>query len=354
MGYSALAFIIVIGILVFIHEFGHFIVARICGVGVEVFSLGFGPKILQKRYKRTLYCICVIPLGGYVKMVGEDPSTKTEEIHESFTHKSLFKRTLIVSAGPFFNFFLAAITFYFLYQFSGIYLTKPIVGDLVKDSPAFSANLQKGDIIKQIDNKQIEAFEDIAKIVQASNGRQLTIIVQRDNNLFNIALSPVLKPSVNIFGEKTQIYVIGIIGTKEYYNKHLNLFSAFGYSIKETFKIIKLTILSVVKIIRGKISSDNIGGPLMIAQMAGEQAKAGVVNFAWFVALLSVNLGIINLLPIPLLDGGHLLFFLIEGITGKPVSAKLRERLIQIGAALLITLMIFVFYNDILRIFNGG
>ena len=356
MGYSAVAFIIVIGILVFIHEFGHFIVARLCGVGIEVFSLGFGPKILKKRYGRTLYCLSAIPLGGYVKMVGEESGTTIDpgDIQSSFTHKSLLKKSVIVAAGPVFNFFLAIFIFYILYQFSGIFLAKPVVGKVVDDSPALRANIKPGDIIREINQKKIESFEDISRIISSSHGERLDVIVERDKRLVVIVLFPELSFGKNVFGEKIEKYVIGIVGTGESFHKTLNPFQAFWHSIKDTFGLVKLTILSVGKMVNGSISANNLGGPLMIAQMAGEQAKAGLTNFAWFIALLSVNLGIINLFPIPVLDGGHLLFFGIEAATGKAVSDKLREKLIQFGAAVLVALMVFVFYNDIVRMFNGG
>lgn len=356
MGHSALAFIIVIGILVFIHEFGHFIAARLCGVGVEVFSLGFGPKIFTKKYGRTVYCICAIPLGGYVKMVGEEPGSEIDpaDIQLSFTRKSVFKKILIIAAGPAFNFFLAIVTFFVLYLFSGVHLAKPVVGELIKDAPAIKAGIMPGDVIKEINQNKIESFEDIAQVISSSKGRQLDIIVERGSGTVGIVLSPVLKPAENIFGEKQEKYVIGIVGTGESFKKSLNPFTAFWYSLKKTYGLVKLTILSVVKMINGTVSADNLGGPIMIAQMAGEQAKAGVMNFAWFIAFLSINLGIINLFPIPVLDGGHLLFFGIEAVTGKAVSETIRQKMIQFGVALLVALMVFVFYNDIVRILNGG
>ncbi len=357
MGYSAIAFIIVIGILVFIHEFGHFIVARLCGVGVEVFSLGFGPKIFKKKFGRTEYCIAAIPLGGYVKMVGEEPGTTIdpEDVQSSFTHKSLLQKSLVVAAGPVFNFLLAILIFYVLYQFSGIYLAKPVVGEVMEDTPALTAGIKPGDIIKEINQDRIESFEDIARIISNSKGEQLEIIVERGTGFKGIILSPVLRPSKNLFGEEIEKYVIGIIGTGESFHKSLNPFAALWHSVKDTYGLIKLTILSVWKMINGSVSADNLGGPLMIAQMAGEQAKAGMMSFAWFIALLSVNLGIINLFPIPVLDGGHLLFFGIEAVRGKAVGDKLREKLVQFGAAMLVVLMVFVFYNDIVRMFiNGG
>jgi regulator of sigma E protease len=356
MGHSAIAFIIVIGVLVFIHEFGHFIAARLCGVGVEVFSLGFGPKILKKKYGRTLYCVSAIPLGGYVKMVGEEPGTTIdpENIKSSFTHKTLLQKSIVVAAGPVFNFFLAIFIFYVLYQFAGIYLGQPIVGKVVEGGAAITAGVKSGDKIVQINKNEIESFEDISSIIRASQGEKLDIVVERDKELIKIVLTPVLSPSKNEFGEEIQKYVIGIVGIGEPFHKRLNPFQAISRSVTDTYGLVKLTILSVVKMVTGSVSADNLGGPIMIAQMAGEQAKAGIMNFVWFIALLSVNLGIINLFPIPVLDGGHLMFFGIEAVTGKPVNDKLREKLIQFGAAILVALMVFVFYNDIIRMINGG
>ena len=355
MGHSAIAFVVVIGILVFFHELGHFIVARLCGVGVDVFSLGFGPKILKKKMGRTEYCVSAIPLGGYVKMLGEEPGAAIDPRDKtlSFTHKTLFQKSIIVAAGPAFNFILSLFIFYVLYQFSGIYMATPVVGKVMDDTPALSAGLKPGDIIKEINQHPIESFEDISRVISAGTGEKLMIIIERGEQITRVELVPERRVGKNIFGEDEDKYIIGIIGTGDTFHRSLNPFQAMGRAISDTYGLVKLTILSVVKMITGSVSAENLGGPLMIAQMAGEQAKAGVVNFAWFIALLSVNLGIINLFPIPVLDGGHLLFFGIEALTGKSVSEKLREKLIQFGAAMLVTLMVFVFYNDIVRMING-
>ena len=355
MGHSALAFVVVIGILVFFHELGHFIAARLCGVGVDVFSLGFGPKFLKKKVGRTEYCVSAIPLGGYVKMVGEEPGATIDPRDESlsFTHKPLLQKSIIVAAGPAFNFILSLFIFYVLYQFSGLYMATPVVGKVLENTPALSAGLKSGDIIKEINQHPIESFEDIARVISTGNGEKLTIIIERGEQITSVELVPEKRIGKNVFGEDVDKYVIGILGTGETFHKSMNPFQAMGRSISDTYGLVKLTLLSVVKMVTGSVSADNLGGPLMIAQMAGEQAKAGIVNFAWFIALLSVNLGIINLFPIPVLDGGHLLFFGIEAVTGKSVSEKLREKLIQFGAALLVVLMVFVFYNDIVRMING-
>ncbi|WDP89264.1 MAG: RIP metalloprotease RseP [Desulfobacter sp.] len=356
MGHSAVAFIIVIGVLVFFHELGHFLVARLCGVGVEVFSLGFGPKLLRRRVGRTEYCISAIPLGGYVKMVGEEAGAEIDPADKalSFSHKSLGKRAAIVGAGPAFNFVLAILIFYLLYQVSGIYMALPKVGRVVENSPAQTAGLQSGDLIKEVNDTPVKAFEDIPAIIAEGGGKEVFVLVQREGEVVGFTMVPEIKEGKNLFGEAENRYVIGIVGSGETFHERLGPIRAMGRSIADTWGLVKLTVLSVVKMINGTVSADNLGGPIMIAQMAGQQAKAGVVNFVWFIALLSVNLGIINLFPIPVLDGGHLLFFGIEALIGRPVSDKLREKLIQFGAAVLVTLMIFVFYNDIVRIFNGG
>ena len=354
MGHTLMSFVIVIGILVFIHELGHFLAARACGVGVKVFSLGFGPKILKKIVGSTEYCISAIPLGGYVKMVGEEPGAvlAPEDKPLSFSHKSLPQKSLIVAAGPLCNFFLAILIFYVLYQFSGLYLISPKVGKVLENTPAASAEIQPGDVIRSVNGIEVKSFDELPPLVNESKGRELKVIIDRGGEKLAINIRPVLSQSKNIFGETIEKYVIGIVGTRESYHVALNPVQAFSHSLKSTWELIELTILSVVKMVSGSVSAKNLGGPIMIAQMAGEQAKAGIMDFAWFIALLSVNLGIINLFPIPVLDGGHLLFFAIEGIMRRPVNEKLREKLAQAGVVVLMTLMIFVFYNDIVRMFS--
>ena len=356
MGHSVVAFIIVIGVLVFIHELGHFLAARLCRVGVDVFSLGFGPKILTRKWGETLYCISAIPLGGYVKMVGEEPGTTLaeEDRDRSFSHKPLWQKSLIVAAGPFFNFFLAIFIFFILYASAGVFMAEPVVGKVVEDSPAMAAGLAPGDIIKQVNGEEIRSFEDISRIIAATGGKDIQLLAERNGEQGEFIITPKAHGEKNIFGESVDRYIIGIVGNGKVFHTPLNPIQALGRSLSDTAGLVKLTVLSVAKMINGSLSADNLGGPIMIAQMAGEQAKAGIVNFVWFIALLSVNLGIINLFPIPVLDGGHLLFFGIEAVTRKPVNDKMREKLIQFGAALLVALMVFVFYNDIVRMFNGG
>ena len=353
MGTNIFAFIVVLGVLVFFHELGHFLVARLFGVGVEKFSLGFGPRIFGKKVGITDYRVSAIPLGGYVKMVGEDPTSELdpENIPLSFTHKHVFKRMLIVAAGPFFNFLLAALVFFGIFIISGTYILKPTIGKVETGTPAHQAGLQEGDFIRAIDGIAIASWEDMAQIITESNGRTLTFSVERAGERIDRPITPISRITKNIFGEDVGRYIIGIASAGDIENQDMGLLEAFTESIVQTYQISKLTIVSVVKIIQGSISSKNLGGPIMIAELAGQQARQGAASLVFFIALLSINLAIINFLPIPVLDGGHILFFLIEALTGKPVNTRMREIAQQAGIFILIMLMIFVFYNDITRIF---
>jgi regulator of sigma E protease len=349
---SIFAFVIVLSVLIFFHELGHFIVARLFGVGVEKFSLGFGPRLFGKKIGTTDYRISAIPLGGYVKMVGEEPDAEIDpaDIPFSFTHKHVFKRILIVAAGPLFNFLLAIVIFFGLFQISGTYILKPSVGQVETGSPADKGGLEKGDLILSIDGYTVTSWEDMSEIISRSMGKTLSVSVRRGEATILIEIAPVIKTMQNIFGEDLDRYMIGISASGEAFTKDLNPFQAMAESIVQTYKITELTALSVIKLIQGVIPAKTLGGPILIAQMAGQQAKAGTANLFFFIAVISINLAILNFLPIPVLDGGHLLFFFIEAIKGSPINTKMREIAQQAGIFVLIFLMILVFYNDITRL----
>jgi len=353
MSISIFSLIIVLGVLIFFHELGHFLVARVLGVGVERFSLGFGPKLVGKKIGITEYRISAIPLGGYVKMVGESPDSELDirDIPISFTHKHVLKRILIVAAGPFFNILLAMIIFFGIFQISGLLILKPGIGDVNEGSPAYMAGLKKDDLVVSIDSVDISSWEDMANAIMASKGKTLAISVLRGDTILTKNVTPEVKKIENIFNEDVDRYVIGITASGEIFKKDLNFFQAFSESINQTYQITALTIKGLVKLFQGTVSPKTLGGPIMIAQVAGQQAKEGVVNLIFFIALISINLAILNFLPIPVLDGGHLLFFFIEAIKGSPVSVKVREISQQAGIFVLILLMIYVFYNDIARVF---
>jgi regulator of sigma E protease len=354
MSTSIFAFIIVLGILVFFHELGHFLVARLCGVGVEVFSLGFGPRLVGRTVGRTDYRISGIPLGGFVKMVGEEPDAEIDpaDIPLSFTHKSVWKRILIVAAGPLFNLILALLIFFGIFMISGAYILEPVVGTVNADTPAEAAGLKKGDRIIVIDGRAIATWDEMAAAIMESRGKALTVTFQRGAEERTVDITPQTTAMKNLFGEETERYVIGIASAGVVHQKALTLGEALGESVVKTYEITRLTVLSIVKLIQGVVSTKTLGGPIMIAQMAGEQAREGTTNLVFFIALLSINLGILNFLPIPVLDGGHLVFFFIEAVMGKPVNRRVREVAQQAGIFVLLLLMIFVFYNDISRIFS--
>lgn len=353
MGTSIFAFIIVLGVLIFFHEFGHFLIARLFGVGVEKFSLGFGPRLFGKKIGITDYRLSAIPLGGYVKMVGEEPDAEIDpaDLPLSFTHKHVAKRMLIVAAGPVFNILLAVLIFFGIFWASGTFIMKPSIGAVRAGSPAAAAGLKQGDLITVINGTAINSWDEMAEIINASEGQTLSLSVRRQESTLDFSIAPEKVPTQNIFGEEIQRYVIGIEASRESYSKEMNPVEAFTESLRQSYRVIELMVVIIAKLIKGDISTDTLGGPIMIAQMAGDSAKAGVGSLIFFIALISINLAIINLLPIPVLDGGHLLFFLIEAIKGSPVSIKVREVAQQVGLFILILLMILVFYNDIHRIF---
>ena len=353
MGNSVFAFLVVLGILIFFHELGHFLIARLFGVGVEKFSLGFGPRLIGKKVGLTDYRLSLIPLGGYVKMVGEEPDETIDPavVPMSFTHKHVFKRSLIVFAGPLFNIFLAVVIFFGVALFSGLLILKPSVGSVKEGSPAQSAGFRKGDLITAIDGVAVESWEEMAERITASGGRPIRLSVAREGGPVELEAVPELTQTKNLLGEDVERYVIGIGTAGETLTRRLNPLQAMTESLRQTYGVVELMVVIVAKLFTGGISIDTVGGPIMIAQMAGDQAKAGISSLFQFIAVISVNLAVINLLPIPVLDGGHLLFFLIEAIKGRPVNLKVREIAQQVGMVLLIMLMVLVFYNDITRIF---
>ena len=349
-----IGFVVVLGVLIFFHELGHFIVAKAFGVGVEKFSLGFGPKIIGKTVGRTEYRLSAIPLGGYVKMIGEQPDEELEpsDIPFSFTHKPVYQRMLIVASGPVFNFFLAIIIFFGIFWFAGEMMLQPVIGEVKAGSPADAAGIIGGDKVLAVNGADIENWSEMADRIMDSGGSALEFTLLRENRRLHLFVTPKDDVMENIFGEEQHRYIIGVSSTGDVITRKLGPAEAFSESLNRTYLICKLTILSVVKVFQGTVPAKAIGGPILIAQMAGEQVKQGMVNLFAFIALISVNLGILNLLPIPVLDGGHILFFSIEAVIRRPVNLKTREIAQQVGIFLLMMLMVFVFYNDIMRFFE--
>lgn len=354
---TILSTIIVLGILVFVHELGHFLLAKRLGVGILTFSLGFGPKLIGKKVGETEYQIAVIPFGGFVKPIGEDPNEKVkeEDLPRSLSTQPVWKRTLIIIAGPFFNFFLAALIFSMLNLFVGVPSPPPSkVGEVSQGFPAEKAGLKKGDTILSIDGVGVSRWEELSKIIRNSKGKDILLKVKRNGEILEIKVSP--KPSIqkNIFGEEIRTFVIGITPYEEIVVKKVNPFISIGMGFAQTWSFIKLTVIGIVKLVQRVIPATEIGSPIMIAKLAGEQAKRGLVSLAVFVAIISINLGLLNLFPIPILDGGHLLFLGLEAILRRPISIKKMEIAQKIGLIFIILLMLLAIRNDIVRYFFPG
>jgi len=347
---SILSAIVVLGILIFVHELGHFIFAKFLGVGVEKFSLGFGPKLLGRKMGETEYLISAFPLGGYVKMVGEGDETTqgAEQDPRSFAAKAPSHRIAIVLAGPVFNLLFAMLVFVVIYMI-GVPVPTAKIGDVMKDKPAARAGLKANDIVTEINGKGVTKWEDFAAVVLEGKGEAVELKVKRGAETLSFRIVPETRIAKNLFGESVSSPVIGVTSSSETYTERLGPVDAVVKGGTQTWFYIKVTLLSIVKIFERAISFDTIGGPIMIAVLSGQQASAGVVSFFAFMALLSINLGGLNLLPIPILDGGHLFFYLYEMIFRKPVGMKTREIAQQIGLVLLVSLMFFATYNDINR-----
>jgi len=357
---SLISFIIVLGILIFVHEFGHFLFAKLFGVKVTKFSLGFGPKLVGVQRGETEYLISALPLGGYVKMVGEgvvDEEIAIADESRSFAKKPVWQRFCVVAAGPLFNLLFAVLIFFLIFAVSG--LPKPVdnsvIGGVTVGSPAERAGLKAGDTITAINGRKTATWEEVADLIATSKGEPVILSLKRGLEQLSVTGVPEISASRNIFGEETgKRYMLGIARSEEVTYEPVSLWVALKAGFAQTWGIITLTLLGIVKMIQAVIPASELGGPILIAQLAGKQLHQGWSNLVYFIALISVNLGILNLLPIPVLDGGHLMFFTYEAIRRKPLSQRAMEMCQQVGIVLLASLMVFVFYNDIARLFHQG
>ena len=347
---SALAFVVVLGVLVFVHEFGHYAAARWRGVHVEVFSIGFGHAIASwKDRVGTTWKLAWLPLGGYVKLHGlERPETVSAETQagwipgRTFHDKDILSRAIVVAAGPVANFLLAAVLFTVLFATAGQPVTQPVVAEVVAGSPAAAAGLQVADRIDAIDGVATPTFLDIQGIVSDHPGAKMVLTVRRGDA--NLTLNATV--GTRDGGNGTQVGMLGIRGGEVAYHR-LNPLAAVGQGVAQTWDVTAETISGVAQMITGRRGTEELGGPLRIAQLSGQVAQLGLASLVSFIAILSVNLGLINLFPIPVLDGGHLLFYLAEAIRGRPMPVKAQEFGFRAGLALLAALFVFATWNDL-------
>jgi regulator of sigma E protease len=343
---TGILFIVVLGALIFVHELGHFLFAKQSGVRVERFSLGFGPPLWRQQWNGTEYRISAIPLGGYVKMYGENPEEEVSNPEGSFLHQSVWKRIPIVAAGPFFNFFFAIVLIAFIHTV-GIPIEKSVqIGRVVENSAATQAGLRMADIVVAVDGQSIERIHELKSKIMTSDGHTLTLQVNRGGQILSLPITPHL----DLASREWRIGVELLPG--EIVIERRDPLTALGQGFIWTWRITKLSVMGFGKMLSGEIPvSESLAGPLGIAREIGRQANYGWRNVVFFTAGISISLAILNLFPIPVLDGGHLLFFAIEIMNGKPLSIRKREIAQQVGLLILVGLMLFAFYNDIMNLF---
>ncbi len=348
------ATIFVLGILIFIHELGHFAVAKWVGIRVERFSLGFPPNIFSRKKGETEYCIGVIPLGGYVKMAGEQPNEEATGSPDEFMSKSVAQRAAVIFAGPFMNYVLAIALLAGIFFFGGRALVdenRVLVGELTEAGPAAEAGLASGDEIVAINGEPIANFDSLRIRINAFVEEPLTLTWISGGDTITREITTMASPLPNMDGGVDTVGIIGfqqkIIGYERY-----GLGESITRGFTTTHELVYLTVRFVKQLVTAQVSVKMVGGPLFIAQQSGREAEKGAASLFFFMALLSVNLAVLNILPIPVLDGGHLVFLAIEKIKGSPVSVRARMIAQQVGVVLLLSLIVFVTYNDVLRVFG--
>lgn len=364
LGY-VVPFLFVLTIVVFFHELGHFWVARRAGVKVVAFSVGFGPEIAGFNDRHgTRWRLSAIPLGGYVKFFGDENAASTPdhraldrmseaERSGSFFHKSVGARAAIVAAGPIANFILAIVIFSALFMTVGKQVTTPQVDSVQAESAAQKAGFAPGDIILSIDGTPIDSFGEMQRIVSASADRQLQIEVDRDGRILTLEATPDRREITDSFGNVHRIGILGIsrsTGAGDVKTERFGPVAAVGLATQEVWFIVDRTFDYLGGVVTGRESADQLGGPIRIAQVSGQVATFGFAALLQLAAVLSVSIGLLNLFPVPLLDGGHLLFYAIEALRGRPLSERAQEVGFRIGLALVLMLMLFATWNDILNI----
>jgi regulator of sigma E protease len=359
-----LPFLFVLSLVVFFHELGHFLVGRWCGVKVDTFSLGFGPELFGFRDRHgTRWRLAALPLGGYVKFHGDVNGSSmpdsealetmpAEELAVSFPGQKVWKRAAIVAAGPIANFILAIVIFSGVFYFSGRPILLPKIDSVAASSPAEAAGFQPGDLVVAVDGVNVGSFEEMQRLVQASSDTQLTFTVKRGDKLIDLAATPRRSEIATPFG-KTRVAVLGVQSLAKPENWHIQHYGPIS-SVKaageETWYVVARTGSYLKGLIAGQESTDQLSGPIRIAEVSGAMAKIGFSALLNLAAILSISVGMLNLLPIPLLDGGHLAFYAVEAVRGKAMHEKVQQFGFKLGLMLVTSLMVFATYNDILRL----
>ncbi|CCV07013.1 putative enzyme [Mesorhizobium metallidurans STM 2683] len=356
-------FLFVLTVVVFVHEMGHYLVGRWCGIGVQAFSVGFGPELFGFNDSHgTRWKLCAIPLGGYVKFVGDMNATSSQPGSEeletltdaerkvAFHTQPIWKRAATVVAGPLFNFLLTIAVFTVMFSLYGRPVMEPMVAQVTAGSPAEKAGILPGDRFVSVDGSKIETFSDVQRLVSGRSGDTITFVMLRDGKEVTVTATPELMEQLDALGNKVKVAVIGVVNNKEVGQPRLITYSPAGAltaAVEETGYIIQRTGQFLQRFAVGREDKCQLGGPVKIADMAGKAAKLGFEWLVQLVALLSVGIGILNLLPIPPLDGGHLLFYGVEAVIRRPVSERMMEMAYRSGLILVLGFMGFVFWNDL-------
>ncbi len=361
-----LPFLFVLTIVVFFHELGHFLVARWCGVAVNVFSVGFGPELLGfTDRKGTRWRLSLIPLGGYVKFLGDVGEASTtdreavarmteEERARTFAAKSVGKRAAIVAAGPAANFLLAIVIFAAIFSVFGRDILTPRVDGVLPESAAAEAGMQPGDLVLSIDGQAIASFTELQRVVAFNAGYPLSVVVERQGAEVTLTVVPELKEMTDRFGNVSRVGVLGVqrqpSGPEDVITERYSVPEAVALGVKETWFVTEKTLSYLVGVITGRESADQLGGPIRVAEVSSQVATVGIVALINLAAILSISIGLINLFPIPMLDGGHLLYYAAEAVRGRPLSDRVQDIGFRIGLTAVLMLMIFATWNDIIHL----